>query len=328
MKWRLFFICYFTRTKKSKKLVRVNIMNTNAKNAKPFLKWAGGKGQLIPAIEKTFPTDLIKKKNLTYIEPFIGSGAVMFWFLNKFPNVKKAVINDINGDLTKAYSVIKNNPKELIDALSALQSQYYKLSPEEKRRNFFLKKREEFNSRHLDDLNSTVLLIFLNRTCFNGLYRVNSSNQFNVPFGKYDKPKICDAATIMADSAILQKVTILNGDYKETLRHATKKTFFYFDPPYKPISKTSSFNSYAKDFFGDDEQRRLKLFCDKLSAKKYRWLLSNSDPKNIDPHDNFFEKLYSGDSIFIDRVKAKRSINSNASKRGEIFELLISNYKK
>ncbi len=306
----------------------MNILSADTTNAKPFLKWAGGKGQLISAIEKAFPLDLIKKKKLTYIEPFIGSGAVMFWFLKQFPNVEKAVINDINTDLTKAYTVIKNNPKELIDALSVLQSYYYKLSLEEKRRNFFLKKREEFNSRHLNDLDSTVLLIFLNRTCFNGLYRVNSNNQFNVPFGKYDKPKICDAATILADSAILQKVIILNGDYKKTLPYATKETFFYFDPPYKPISKTSSFNSYAKDFFGDEEQRRLKLFCDKLSAKKYQWLLSNSDPKNIDPKDNFFEELYSGNSIFIDRVKAKRSINSNASKRGEIFELLISNYKK
>ena len=305
----------------------MNILSSDTKNAKPFLKWAGGKGQLIPAIEKALPNDLLKKKNLTYIEPFIGSGAVMFWFLNKFPNVKKAVINDINTDLTKAYAVIKNNPIELIDALSALQSRYYKFSLEEKKRNFFFKKREEFNSRHLNDLNNTVLMIFLNRTCFNGLYRVNSNNQFNVPFGKYDKPKICDAATIMADSAMLQKVMILNGDYTETLHHATKETFFYFDPPYKPISKTSSFNSYAKDFFGDEEQRRLKLFCDKLSEKKHRWLLSNSDPQNINPHDNFFEELYSGDSIFINRVKAKRSINSNASKRGEIFELLIANYK-
>ncbi len=306
----------------------MNDLNSDTKNAKPFLKWAGGKGQLIPAIEMALPTDLIKKKKLTYIEPFIGSGAIMFWFLKQFPNVDKAVINDINTDLTKAYSVIKSNPKELIDALSVLQSYYYKFSLEEKKRNFFLKKREEFNSRHLNDLDSTVLLIFLNRTCFNGLYRVNSNNQFNVPFGKYDKPKICDAATIIADSTILQKVTILNGDYRETLQYATKETFFYLDPPYKPISKTSSFNSYAKDIFDDKEQKRLKLFCDKLSAQKYKWLLSNSDPKNIDPNDNFFEKLYSGSSIFINRVKAKRSINSNASKRGEIFELLISNYKK
>jgi len=297
-------------------------------NARPFLKWAGGKGQLITSIEKALPLHIVKEKKLTYIEPFIGSGAVMFWFLKTFPNTCKAIINDVNADLVKAYITIKEQPLALIELLKKVEKKYYKLQSEEERKDFFLDKRSSFNARHLTALENTALLIFLNRTCFNGLYRVNSKNEFNVPFGRYDNPKICDEETIMADSALLQKVTILHGDYEETLKHATAHSFFYFDPPYKPISKTSSFNAYAKDSFDDKEQVRLKHFCDELTIRGHHWLLSNSDPKNTDPSDNFFDDLYAGDNIFIDRVKAKRSINSNSSKRGEIFELLISNYKK
>lgn len=289
--------------------------------AKPFLKWAGGKGQLINAIEAALPKNINEQENLTYIEPFIGSGAVLFWLLQQYPSIEKAVINDINTDLTNAYTVIKENPFGLIDELQQVQSSYYKLSTEEKRKSFYLRKRALFNERRLTIIENTATLIFLNRTCFNGLYRVNSKNEFNVPFGKYDKPKICDEDTILADSKLLQRVTILNGDFRDTLKHADKNSFFYFDPPYKPISKTSSFNAYAKDSFDDAEQERLKKFCDEISAKGHQWLLSNSDPG-----DNFFENLYSGKNIYINKVKARRSINSVASKRGEIAELLISNY--
>ena len=294
--------------------------------AKPFLKWAGGKGQLIPAIEAALPNNLNTRKNLTYIEPFIGSGAVLFWFLQKFPDTKKAVFNDINPDLIKAYTTVKEKPFALIKKLEKIQKYYYKFISEADRKSYFLDKREQFNSRQVSALENTALFIFLNRTCFNGLYRVNSNNQFNVPFGKYDKPKICDAETILADSHLLQKVIILQGDYKETLQQATGDTFFYFDPPYKPISKTSSFNSYSKDVFDDTEQVRLKEFCDVLTARNYQWLLSNSDPKNTNPGDNFFDDLFSSGVNKISRVRAKRVINSNALKRGEIFELLITNY--
>jgi DNA adenine methylase len=297
-------------------------------DAKPFLKWAGGKGQLIPAIEAALPKELLVKKVVTYIEPFIGSGAVLFWIIKTYPNIQNAVINDINEDLVKAYTAIKHEPEKLIQVLQKIQADYFRLNSEEDRKLFFLVKRSFFNSRHLNELDNTALLIFLNRTCFNGLYRVNSSNEFNVPFGKYTNPKICDEKTIIADSKLLQRVTILHGDYKETMKYTTKNTFFYFDPPYKPISKTSSFNSYAKDTFDDAEQVRLKAFCDELSSKDIRWLLSNSDPKNVDPADNFFDDLYSSSSHFIDRIKARRAINSNATKRGEIFEILISNYPK
>ena len=152
--------------------------------AKPFLKWAGGKRQLIAEIDATLPKNIRERKELTYIEPFIGSGAILFWFLQKFPNVRKAIINDINTDLTQAYTIIKNEPELLISALRKLQTKYHKLTDEESKKIFYLEKREKFNARKLNPLDNTVLLIFLNRTCFNGLYRVNSKNQFNVPFGK------------------------------------------------------------------------------------------------------------------------------------------------
>lgn len=298
-----------------------------AMKAKPFVKWAGGKGQLIPAVEAALPEELGDQESLVYVEPFVGSGAVLFWFLQKFPNVRQAIINDINADLINAYSIVKKQPMLLIEALQAIQDKYYGLKSEECRRNFFSEKRDVFNSGSLSVLDKTALLFFLNRTCFNGLYRVNSQNRFNVPFGKYSRPKICDPETILADSSILQKVTILNGDYRKTMEHASGSAFFYIDPPYRAISKTSSFNAYAREAFGDDEQIALKQFCDGLSARGYRWLLSNSDPKNKDPGDNFFDDLYKGESLYIKRVKAKRTINANAAKRGEIMELLISNYR-
>ena len=293
--------------------------------AKPFLKWAGGKSQLIPQIEAALPKNF-GKKELIYVEPFAGSGAAMFWMLKKFPNISTAVINDVNADLCNAFLAIKNSPRQLIDCLWAIEKEYYALKTEEGRRGYFLQKREAFNSRLLITTEHTALLIFLNRTCFNGLYRVNSKNRFNVPFGKYANPKICDEETILADSAILQRVTILNGDYANTLAYAGPDAFFYFDPPYKPISKTASFNAYANGAFNDAEQVRLKAFCDTLTQKNCAWLLSNSDPKNINPTDNFFDELYSGAGITINRVLAKRSINSNSAKRGEIKELLICNY--
>jgi DNA adenine methylase len=304
----------------------MNVLFPEILHAKPFLKWAGGKSQLINSIEDALPKDIKSKKSLTFVEPFIGSGAVLFWFLQKYPNIERAIINDINTDLTKAYTVIKEQPYDLISAMNSIQAKYYSLTTEADRRVFFMDKRQEFNSRHLDPVSSTSLLIFINRTCFNGLYRVNSKNQFNVPFGKYERPKISDPETIIADSNILKKVIILNGDYEDTLKHAEGECFFYFDPPYKPISKTASFNSYAKDTFDDSEQIRLKIFCDLLTSKKHKWLLSNSDPKNTNPDDNFFDELYCSPETKISRVKAKRSINSNSSKRGEINELLICNY--
>ncbi len=298
--------------------------NGNAQQAKPFLKWAGGKTQLIPAIEAAFPKKFKTGQEFSFIEPFIGSGAVLFWALGQFPQIKKAVVNDINSDLTFAYQCVKEKPMELIGKLDELERAFFE-QKEEARQAFFLEKRKAFNLRNLDCLDNTALLIFLNRTCFNGLYRVNSQNKFNVPFGKYKKPTICNPAVIMDASSALQKVEILNGDFEKTLEYAGGDSFFYFDPPYKPISQTASFNAYSHEVFDDHEQRRLKEFCDKLDSLGHHWLLSNSDPKNVDPDNTFFDDLYQ--NYFIQRVKARRAINSKADKRGEIHELLISNYE-
>lgn len=302
----------------------VNASKFSDARVRPFLKWAGGKTQLLPQIQMALPANLSGRKNLTYLEPFIGSGAVMFWILQKFTNIKKAIINDINPDLINAYIVIKKQPAQLVSALLNLQEQYSSYAEEADKKQFFLEKREKFNQRDSTMIENTSLLIFLNRTCFNGLYRVNNARKFNVPFGRYSNPKICDTENIQAVSALLQNVTILNGDYQETLNHAGKNAFFYFDPPYKPLNKTSSFNAYSSEIFNDEQQERLAHFCSELNAKGHQWLLSNSDMKNENEDNHYFDNLYSGFNI--KRVKAKRMINSDSSKRGEINEVLISNY--
>ncbi len=291
--------------------------------AKPFIKWVGGKTQLLGNIEKALPENFSQQKNLTYIEPFVGGGAVLFWILQQYPNIKKAVINDINPDLTKAYKTIKETPSELIKILQVIQDEYLPLD-EEKRKEYFLDKRERFNTKALDPVENTALFIFLNRTCFNGLYRVNRKGLFNVPFGRYANPKICDEQTIFADSEILQKVKILTGDFEDTLKYATSNSFFYFDPPYKPLSKTSNFNSYSKKDFNDSEQIRLSNFCKKINLLGHNFILSNSDVKGKNPDDNFFDDLY--EQFSIKRVFATRMVNSNAERRGKLTELLITNY--
>ena len=277
--------------------------------AKPFLKWAGGKTQLINDIEKALPKDISKHK-FTYIEPFIGSGAVLFWVLNSFPNLKKAVINDINEDLINTYKTIASRPKELISILQTLQNEFHELEgQDEAKKEYYYSKRELYNTKKEEQSGQAALFIFLNRTCFNGLYRVNRRNEYNVPMGSYKRPTICDKENILAVSEALQQVEILCGDYEETIKYADNNTLFYFDPPYKPLSETSSFNSYAKDEFNDAEQIRLRDFCNKLDILGYTWILSNSDLKGKDEHDNFFDDLYS--DFNIQRVDARRSINAN-----------------
>lgn len=294
------------------------------KVAKPFLKWAGGKTQLINDIERNLPTD-VTRHEFTYIEPFVGSGAVLFWMLNNFPNLKKAIINDINEDLINTYKTIATKPMELISILEILQNEFHELDGnEENKKLYYYQKRELYNSRKQEQSGQAALFLFLNRTCFNGLYRVNRKNEYNVPIGSYRKPTICDKENILAVSEVLQKVEILCGDFEQTLNHAEKNALFYFDPPYKPLSETSSFNSYAKDEFNDNEQIRLRDFCNKLDVLNHSWILSNSDVKGKDKADNFFDDLYS--NFTIQRVEAKRSINANPEKRGTLTELLITNH--
>ena len=287
--------------------------------AKPFVKWVGGKSQLIDQLEALLPADFDTWENVTYIEPFVGGGAMLFYMLQTHSNIKSAIINDINPDLTTCYKVVRDNPAELVESLKEIQKEYYMLQSEEARKQFYLLMRDEFNTKALDPLHNTTLFFFLNRTCFNGLYRVNKSGLFNVPFGRYETPMICDPNTIYADSVLLQNVEILTGDYQETLSHAKGKTLFYFDPPYRPLNNTSSFNDYTKEAFNDLAQRRLKEFCDKVEAAGYKFMLSNSDCQ-----DMFFDDLYA--QYIIERVWAARSVNANASKRGKLTEILVHNY--
>ena len=294
-------------------------------NPKPFLKWVGGKTQLISEIDQLIYSILDKEKNnLTYIEPFVGGGAILFHILSKFQTINNIIINDINQNLVDAYKDIKIEHLELIDLLLNIETNYYTFNTFEEKQNFYLTKRDIFNSINYSNLTKTALLLFLNKTCFNGLYRVNKKGKFNVPFGKYKKPNICDKDNLISVNHYLQKVKILQGDFEETLKYTISPTIFYLYPPYKPINSTSSFTSYSEGNFDDKDQIRLKKFCDKINKQGHYFILSNSDVKNHDISNNFFDELY--EDYKIKRVKARRNINSKGNKRGEIFELLITNF--
>jgi DNA adenine methylase len=290
-------------------------------NAKPFLKWAGGKGKMISDISQRLPS----LEEYVYVEPFIGGGALLFWILQN-SKVKRAIINDINLDVISCYKMIKNNHLELIKKLSIIEEEFHKIDNIVDKTSFFNDKRITFNNKvNMSEIDNATLMIFLNKTCFNGLYRVNKKNEFNVPFNKGMKPTICDAENINNCNKILQNVTILNGDYSETIKYIEDdKFFFYFDPPYKPISETSSFNSYNKESFEDNEQVKLRDYCSLLDKMSCKWLLSNSDLKNYDIDNDYFDDLYKNYNI--QRIKSKRMINSKGSGRGEINEILVSNY--
>ena len=296
-------------------------------SAKPFIKWAGGKGKLLPQLEAALPQRLYEEE-FTYIEPFVGGGAMLFFMLQKFPNIKKVVINDINKKLTEAYKTIKENPKELIYCLKHIEQQYLTIQDYEEQRLYYLEMRRRFNEEQLPPIDKTTILIFLNRTCFNGLYRENSKGQFNVPFGRYTNPSICNEELIYADSELLNQfdVQITTGDFENTISLIDNNglNFFYFDPPYRPLSATSNLNTYVKEEFNDEAQGRLRYFCHKITEKGGLFLQSNSDPHNVNVKDDFFDKLYA--NYHISRISATRSVNSKPDKRGKINELLIDNY--
>lgn len=293
-------------------------------NAKPFLKWVGGKGQLLSQLESALPESLYHNE-FTYIEPFVGGGAMLFFILQKFSNIKRVIINDINTNLTEAYKNVKYKPRELVLKLKDIEREYLSITTENGKKDFYLKMRFSFNNYNLSNIDKTTLLLFLNRTCFNGLYRENSKGEFNVPFGRYSNPTICNEDVIYADSELLNQynVEIMNGDF-EVISNDDNLTFYYFDPPYRPLSETSNFNSYVKGNFDDNEQKRLACFCQQLSQKdNCLWMLSNSDCSSKNPDDLFFENLYYNFNIM--RVYASRSVNADATKRGKLSELLITN---
>ncbi len=293
--------------------------------AKPFLKWAGGKGQLLNTFDNMFPDKLKEGKIKTYIEPFVGGGAVLFHILQKY-DIEKAYVNDINKELINCYSCIKADVEEVISQLTSLEKEYL---TSENRADYFYKVRDRYNEINLNghlDYEKSTDFIFLNKTCFNGLYRVNKEGKFNVPHGKYKNPLICDQDNLRLCSNLLQKVEISFGYYEQVLDKVDKNTFVYFDPPYRPLIEKNSFVSYDKSGFDDNDQIKLADNYKKLNKKECLLMLSNSDPKNTNEEDNFFDNIYKG--FEIERVFAKRMINCQASKRGDITEIVVMNYKR
>ncbi|MEA5598137.1 DNA adenine methylase [Rivularia sp. UHCC 0363] len=298
---------------------------------KPFLKWAGGKTQLIKQISQFLPERLNNGSIKKYVEPFIGGGAIFFWLASNY-SIKELFLSDVNADLILAYKTIQLNVDDLIKLLLDIENKYLSLN-QDQRSEYFYQTREDFNNRryHINFakyssewVERTAQIIFLNKTCFNGLFRVNSKGDFNVPVGRYKKPSLCNPENLKSVAKILQRTEIVQGDFSKCESFIDHNTFVYFDPPYRPISNTSNFTSYSDQTFDDSEQLRLCTFIKKLHQKGGLLLLSNSDPKNHNIEDDYFEKLYV--DYRIERVKASRNINSNSAKRNSINELLIMNY--
>lgn len=301
----------------------VRYEKTKTVTLKPFVKWVGGKSQLVDEIEKMLPSD--GEKVLTkYAEPMVGGGALFFNILSKYA-FEELYISDINVELINAYKAVKNDVDNLITKLNEMQMTFLPMD-ENGRKYFYYNIREKFNSIALSDetsIEKAAQFIFLNKTCFNGLYRVNRKGQFNVPMGAYKNPTICDDENLRNISEALQNVTIVCGDYSLSKDFIDKDTFVYLDPPYRPISETSAFTSYNSESFDDNEQIRLAKFIDEINKSGAKIVLSNSDPKNVNEEDNFFDDLYR--NYKINRVEANRAINSKGDSRGKIKELLICN---
>lgn len=323
--------------------------------AKPFLKWAGGKQQLLPALRERFPAHVSR-----YCEPFLGGGAVLFDLLSRKdrPAPEATLVNDVNPDLTNTYIQLRDRSAALIERLASLQGEYWGGADEQEQQALYLALRARYVSLQAlpvpsasDDarnslqerslargqaqeeggeatahlLEKAALFIYLNKTCFNGLYRVNSRGAFNVPFGKRSRPRICDEDNLLACSQALQGVRITTGPFDQCLDFIDAQTFVYLDPPYRPLSETAAFTKYSAAAFGDKDQRAVQQFAVAAAAKGARVLLSNSDPKNTDPADEFFDELYTKALGFsIERVTANRTINSNSAARGRINEILVS----
>ena len=274
---------------------------------KPFVKWAGGKRQLIPILNQNLPESFG-----TYYEPFLGGGALLFHILTD-KNGQKCSISDLNSDLVLAYTTIRDRIDALITSLKNHERNYQKDSE-----SYYYSIRE---SNPRSEIEKTSRLIFLNRTCFNGLYRVNSKGKFNVPLGKYSNPNIVNEENIRAVSHILQssRTAIKCRDFEAVLRDAKKGDLIYFDPPYQPVSATSNFTSYTTKDFTYDDLTRLAELCLKLDSRGCNVLLSNSDSQEV-------ADIFAKNPWKITRIAANRSINSNSKKRTGHFELLIKNY--
>jgi len=268
-------------------------------------------------IDRRLPAGLKTGEIDTYVEPFVGGGAVFFHIAQKYTEIKRHFLFDVNQDLVNCFNEIKTNVEELIEELRSLEAAF--LRKRSGRKDYYYEIRRQFNEDR-----SPAKLIFLNKTCYNGLYRVNRKDEFNVPFGDYKNPTICDEENLQSVSEVLQNAEIICGDFTKSRRVINENSFVYFDPPYRPLSTTASFTSYSKDSFSEKDQIRLAEFCWQIHSKGAKFLLSNSDPKNEDPTDQFFENHYA--EFAIETVKANRAINCKADGRGQINELIITNY--
>lgn len=295
--------------------------------AKPFLKWAGGKRQLLDEISSRFPDDL--EGYSTYIEPFVGGGAVLFHVLEK-KDFEEAHIFDINPELTLCYEMLKTSAPKVWSKLKSMVRKYPPHDSNERSEEYY-SIRTSWNKgvpkihsmSETKKINRVAQTIFLNKTCFNGLFRVNSKGEFNVPIGSYKNPSFPSEQDLLEVQSALANVIIHLGSFEQCEELIDENTFLYFDPPYRPLSETSHFVSYSKDQFDDEDQKKLAQFVQDVDEKGAKFILSNSDPKNTVQDDNFFDDLYNGFSI--DRVLCNRAINSKASKRGPVTELLIGN---
>lgn len=295
------------------------------KGIKPFLKWAGGKGQLLKEIENYYPFD--NENIIKYAEPFVGGGAVLFDILSKY-DLEEVYISDINAELVNTYRIIRDDIDALVAMLQVMQDEFIPMDTDE-RKVYYMAKRERFNDLKINgvetiNIEKAALMIFLNKTCFNGLYRVNKKGLFNVPMGSYKNPMICDENNLREVSKKLQKVNIVCGDYRLSKDFIDEYTFVFFDPPYRPLTDTASFTAYTENLFNDDSQKELADYVDELNKKGAKIVVSNSEPKNSNADDDFFDDIYSAHKI--KRVEATRMINCNGESRGKIKELLISNF--
>jgi len=300
--------------------------------AKPFLKWAGGKSQLLAQFRLHYPPELNSGTIQRYIEPFLGGGAV-FVDVAQRHNIAEAYLFDINEELILTYTVVQREPQRLIEALTG-HRRHFVAQDDVSRSDYFYAVREHYNVQQsaidfqcFSDawIDRAADMIFLNKTCFNGLYRVNASGRFNVPFGRTVNPEVFEEQNVLRVSELLQRAKLCVGGFASCQPFVTDNSFVYFDPPYRPISKTASFTAYARDKFDDNDQRSLARFYARMAtATRAKLMLSNSDPRSLAPEDRFFDDLYA--EFQIHRVSASRMINSVAEGRGKITEILVTNY--
>lgn len=300
---------------------------TNPHEAGPFVKWAGGKSKLVDVILHNVSENINLNEIKHYLEPFVGGGAMFFYLANHY-NFESMTIMDINLDLINCYKAIKESPTTLIRKMDELQNRYNNFTSIGEKESFYYEMRNIYNDYRKKenliefiDFERAAQFIFLNKSCFNGLYRVNRSGGYNVPFGKKETLNIYNERNILSIYEVLQRTEIIHGDYRRTLDFVQNDTFVYFDPPYRPITSSAAFTAYAESGFNDNDQENLAQLCNQLYIQGVRFAVSNSDPHNSDPTDMFFDELYRDFNIY--RISASRQIAAESSSRNPVSEILV-----